>query len=314
MLITMLMILLQVVSLSRLSLGADGQVLPPDLREAITTARGTYRQAKGYNLDSSTSGSHGNILVYHGVDRSRGDNFASNVTAYVQFSGETSGSSTTTNLSNRGDYWIVNSSFSDMSGEVAFAGYTSDERTTLVSRWFTVQALATHESENRTAYIDIASGRCINYTLVIKGPAAGLVDTYFANDTNAVLLTYPAVSYVFYNIRGHYMNPDDPTAMIWGGAYEVIQSVMNTSHALNVSTGGHFALGPHGPYPLLDSGRPVTLQNAKGEALSHILTADAPPTPSTWVSPVKGCWPLYPDMSIVMCTVNIVIMALIGSL
>ena len=132
MLNTKLLLLLQGVLLSLLV----GQVFSCNLRGVIATDRGTYRQADGNELESSTTTSNGDIMVYNGVDKSRNGHSASesNVTAYVQFLGDTSNSSSTANLSNSGDYRMVNTSLSDMTGEVAFADYTSDERTTLVSR------------------------------------------------------------------------------------------------------------------------------------------------------------------------------------
>ena len=126
-------------------------------------------------------------MVYNGVDKSRDGHSASesNVTAYVQFLGDTSNSSSTANLSNSGDYRVVNTSLSDMTGDIAFAGYTSDERTTLVSCWFTVQALGCGETELRFARINMSTGRCVHYKLRITSP----IDDFESTTRNCIANT-----------------------------------------------------------------------------------------------------------------------------
>ena len=226
---------------------------------------------------------NGTIVVYRGVDTSRGKPF-SNVTAFVNVFGDGAvGAPTGSNgaSSSNGEEWgyqIVNASISgkvDFPGVSAsnlnFAGYTSYDYATIAFRYSSEDP----DKAGKLAYIDAGSGYCINFTQT-ESIASSMVIEYFAKDTLTLNFnTTWGVNFTYHNVDLRYIEGSDPSNILDQDTYFLIQTIMNSNHALNATSESFFNLGPHGPYPLDYYGYPVVLRNDAGEVLRPL--AAAPP-------------------------------------
>ena len=213
---------------------------------------------------ASNIGNSLRTMVYHGVDKSRGgyyddytnNDYHTNVTAYVQLVEDSSKST------GRGGYWIINSSFnSTCSIMSAFAGYTSNDRATLL---FHSYYLDIPSGESRTAFINTTTGCYINYTE--------------------------------YQLDNYKSGGDAITAYFYNGSATIYCSDTATNcNSLNTTSNGFFDLRPTGPHPLLATGHPVPLRNENGELLSKLDVAASGSPPPPLPAAGKGDGPVFSD-------------------
>ena len=249
---------------------------------------------------ASNIGNSLRTMVYHGVDKSRGgyydaytnNDYHTNVTAYVQLVEDSSKST------GRGGYWIINSSFnSTCSIMSAFAGYTSNDRATLL---FHSYYLDIPSGESRTAFINTTTGCYINYTeyqLDNYKSGGDAITAYFYNGSATIYCSDTATNC-----------NSDPQWCISEVSQSADPNIMNSSHALNTTSNGFFDLRPTGPHPLLATGHPVPLRNENGELLSKLDVAASGSPPPPLPAAGKGDGPVFSDAT---CLSRIMMLTLI---